>query len=117
MRSVIDVAGCTASIDPDGSACRIHAYALHHGEVDHQTVVAAAEPGTIVAAAPDCNEETLVAAEVQRGDDVGNVRAARNQARSLANHTVVKCPGRIVIGIVATDDSPTKGLLQSRDDL
>ena len=50
---VIDVARRAASIDPNRSARRIDAHALHHRQVDHQTVVAAAEARAVVAAAAD----------------------------------------------------------------
>ena len=114
---VIDVARRAAGIDPYGSACRIHAHALHHREVDHQSVVAAAKAWAVVAAAADGDEQALVAAEVHRGDDVGDVHAARDQARPLVDHAVVKSTGGIVVGITWTDESSAKALLQGGNDL
>ena len=114
---VIDVARRAASINPNGSARRIYAHALHHREVDHQSVVATAKAWAIVAAAPDGDEQALVAAEVHRGDDVGDVHAARNQARPLVDHAVVKSTGGIVVSITWTDESSAKALLKGGHDL
>src|ERR1700682_2019741 len=40
---MIDVAGRAASINPNGSVCRIYAHAFHNREVAHQSVVATAK--------------------------------------------------------------------------
>src|SRR5262249_51657548 len=110
VRGVIDVARRAASIHPNGSRCRIHAYTFHHREVNHQSVGAAAEPGAVVAAAGDRDEEILVAAEVHRGDDVGDVHAARNQPQPLVDHAVVKSTGSVIVSITWTDGSSAKVL-------
>lgn len=60
---MIDIAGRTASINPNGSACRIYAHAFHHREVDHQSVVATAKAWAIVAASTDAELQHLVAGE------------------------------------------------------
>jgi hypothetical protein len=114
---MIDIAGRAASINPNGSACRIYAHALHHREVDHQSVVATAMAWAIVAASTDGDKQALVAAEVDRGDDVGDVYAARNQARPLVDHAVVKSAGGIVVSITWTDESSAKALLKGGHDL
>ena len=114
---VVDVARRAAGIDPHGAARRIDAHALHQREVDHQAVVAAAEARAIVAAAPDGDEQALVAAEVHRGDDVGDVHAARDQARPLVDHAVVQRTGGVVVGVAWTDDSSAKALLKGGHDL
>ncbi len=90
---------------------RVDAHAPHHRQVDHQAVVAAAQAGAVVAAAPDGDEQALVAAEVHRGDDVGDVHAARDQARPLVDHAVVQRAGVIVVGVTWTDESSAKALL------
>jgi hypothetical protein len=108
---MIDVAGRAASINPNGSACRIYAHAFHIREVDHQAVIATAKAWAIVAASTDGDKQAVVAAEVHRGDDVGNVHAARNQARPLVNHAVVKSADIIVVSITWTDESSAKALL------
>ena len=108
---MIDIAGRAASINPNGSACRIYVHALHHREVDHQSVVATAKARAIVAASTDGDKQALVAAEVYRGDDVGDVHAARNQAWPLVDHAVVKSTGGIVVSITWSDESSAKALL------
>ena len=108
---MIDIAGRTASINPNGSACRIYAHALHHREVDDESVVATPKARAIVAASTDGDKQSLVAAEVHRGDDIGDVHAARNQTRPFVDHPVVKSTGGIVVSIIWTDESSTKALL------
>jgi hypothetical protein len=108
---MIDIAGRAASINPNGSARRIYAHTPHHREVDDQSVVATAKAWAIVAASADGNKQALVAAEVHRGDNVGDVYAARNQARPLVDHTVVESTGGIVVSITWTDESPAEALL------
>jgi hypothetical protein len=108
---MIDVAGRAASINPNGSACRFYAHAFHNREVDHQSVVATAKARATVAASTDGDKQALVAAEVHRGDDVGDVHAALNQARPLVDHAVVKSTGSIVVSITWTDESSAKALL------
>ena len=64
-----------------------------------------------MAASTDGDKQTLVAAEVHRGDDIGDVHAARNQARPLVDHAVVKSTGCIVVSITWTDEPSAKALL------
>src|SRR5829696_6431191 len=40
-----DRAACSGWLDPDRTARRVDAHALHHRQVDDQTVIAAAEAG------------------------------------------------------------------------
>ena len=76
MSGVVDVAGCAARLDPNRPACRIDPHAFHRGQVDHEPVVDAAEAGSVVPAAADGHTKIVFASEVDRGDDVGDVRAA-----------------------------------------
>jgi hypothetical protein len=57
------------------------------------------------------DQQALIAAEVYRGDDVGGVHAARNQARPLVDHAVVKSTGSIIVSITRTDEPSAKALL------
>ena len=70
------------------------------GQVDHEAVVAAAKPGAVVAAAADRDEKAMFAPEVHGGDHVGDIDAARNQARPLVDHPVVE-RARLVVAVVA----------------
>ena len=101
---MIDIARRASSIDTHGAVRRIDAHAPHHGEVDHQPVVATAQAWAIVAAATDGDQQALAAAEAHRGDDVGDVHAARDQAWPLVDHAIVKRTGGIVVNVTWTDD-------------
>jgi hypothetical protein len=81
-------------------------HAPHRRQVDHQTVVAAAEPGAVVATTSDSDEQTLVAAEVHGSDDIGDVHATRDQKRSLVDHAIVQF-ARLLVTLIATLDQLT----------
>ena len=49
--------------DPHGPRRGIDPHPLHHGQVDHQPVVAAAEAGAVVAAAADGQQQPVVPGE------------------------------------------------------
>ncbi len=44
-------------------------------------------------------QQIVVAAEIDRGDDVGDVGAARDQQRPLVDHAVVELAGLVVVGV------------------
>jgi hypothetical protein len=62
-------------------------------------------------ASTDCDKQALVAAEVDRSDDIGHVYAARNQAWPLVDHALVKSRRGIVVSITWTDESSAEALL------
>src|SRR5262245_55153529 len=112
MGGVIDIARRAARVDPNGFARRIHAHALRHRKINHPPVVAAAEPGAIVATAADREEETLIAAEVHRRDDIGDVHAARNKEWPLVDHAIVQFAGLLVPRVVSEDQLTAQALLE-----
>src|SRR5207253_4284370 len=61
--------------------------------------VHAAEAGPVVSAAADRDVEPLLAAEVDRDDDVVPVGAASDQRRAFVDHGVVESPNLVVVGI------------------
>ena len=64
MSGVIDVTRGAAGLDANRLVGGIDPHPLHRRQVDHQSVVDAAEPGSTVAAAADGNEQALLAAVV-----------------------------------------------------
>ncbi len=70
-------------------------------------------PGAVVAAAADGDVEPLVAAEVDRRDDVVDVRAARDQRRALVDHRVVERPCLVVVRVVRDGPGCRGGLRRS----
>ena len=63
---VVDLAPGAAAADPDGARLRVDPNAVQRREVDHQAVVARPQPGAVVAAAADGEEQVVVAGEVDR---------------------------------------------------
>src|SRR5262245_4541336 len=114
MRGVVNVARGTTTFDADGPVQRINAHATKLREIDHQTVVTAAEPGTVVTAPADGEQQTLFAGEVDRGDDVCHVRGARNQRGPFVDHAVVEGTCLVVVRVCRANHPPAQTLLECR---
>ena len=84
------------------------------GEVDDEAVVDAGEAGAVVAAAADGDGQAVVAAEADRGDHVGHVGAAGDQAGAQGDHAVVDGAGGLVAGVVGGEDLAAQRRRQRR---
>ena len=104
-----------AAFDPGGAGHRVDADPVHRREIDDQPVVDSAQPRAVVAAAADGHEDVVVAGEVDRGDDVGDVRALGDEGRVLVDHRVVDRAGLVVAGIAGLDEIAAHGGGQSLD--
>src|SRR5438045_8589790 len=74
----------------------------HERQVDHQPVVADAEPGRVVASAAHGDRQPAVPTECDGGDDVGYVTALGDEPRVAGDHAVVDFPFLVAVGIVTT---------------
>src|SRR5260370_24228591 len=101
---VIAVAPGAASADPDGSCFGIDARVADERQIDDQAIIADPQPSGVVSAAPDGNEEAVLAAEVYRCDDVGHVDAIRDQGGALVDHAVVDFACSIIALIAGLDE-------------
>ena len=81
---VVQIAQRAPALDAGGARVGIDAHAVHRREVDDQPVVDSAQPGAVVAAAADGDEDVVVSREVDRGDDVGDVDAVGDEAGRLS---------------------------------
>ena len=115
VRRVIDLSGQAARGDPHGLGRRIDPYALHHRKIDNETIIDAAESGSIMAAATNGDGQILLAAEVHSRDHIGRVGAARDQMRPLVDHRVIKLARLIVFGVVAADKRAAQALRELRN--
>ena len=102
---VVQVAQQRAALDPGGARDGIDADAVHRREIDHQPVVDGAQ------ARRRCGRRrgwparsVVVAGEVDRGDDVGDVVAADDERRVLVDHRVVDVARLVIAGIAWLDD-------------
>ena len=73
VRHPIDFAPGAAAANPDGACLRIDVDVLQRREVDHDPVVARPQPGAIVAAAADGEEQVVVACERDGPGHVGRI--------------------------------------------
>ena len=96
---MIDVAGGATGTDADGLAGRIHAYALHRRQVDHETFIDTAKAGAIMPPAADRDGELVLAAKIHRRDDVADIGAAGNEQGMLVDHAVIELARLLVFGM------------------
>jgi hypothetical protein len=100
MRGVIHISPGTTTLNADRTRHGIDANALHTREIDDQTIIARAKTTAIVAAATHGDEHVVLAGEMDRSDDVGDIGAPHDQARMPVNHTIIDLASRLVAGIV-----------------
>jgi hypothetical protein len=98
---MIDLALRTSGPDTHRSGSRLDMYALHQRKINEEAIVAAAEPPAIVTASTDRDQKIVLAAKVNRGPHVGDVGAARHQARTFIDHSVVNFP-RLLVSVVVS---------------
>jgi hypothetical protein len=106
---VIDITPQTASFRADGVRRRVDADAPHRGKVDHEAVVADAETAAVMPSAPHGQQQLMLAREGHRGDHVRDIRALRDQLRTLRNHRVEDLAGVIIGGVGRLDEVAAKG--------
>ena len=112
---VIDVAGRAARAHSHRLVLGVDPHALHRRQVDDQAVIDAGETRTIVAAAANGDRELVVAAEIHRRDDIGDVRASGDEQRPLVDHGVVEFSRLFVFRMVAPDNRAAKTLSEFGD--
>ena len=89
-RGVVDLPRRAARPHPRGAFLGIDPHASHRRQVDHQPVVDTGKSGPIVRTAADRDRQTIIAAEIDGGDHIGCVDAARDQLRALVDHRIVE---------------------------
>lgn len=90
-------------------------HVTHTGEVDHETAVAGAEAGDVVAAASHGEEKAVFAGEAHGGPCVRGVLAPRDERRSPIDHAVPDVPPILVVGIPRPDQSAVERPLERVD--
>ena len=100
---MIDIARRATSINTNGSVRRIDTYALHQRQVDDQSVITAAKARAVVSATANGDEQSVVASELHRADDIGCIDALRDQARPLVDHAVVEAAYFVIRRVVGLD--------------
>src|SRR5262249_54076942 len=75
VRCMINIAPDASAADRDGARNRIDLGVFDLGEVYHQTVIANSQAASIVAATANRNKQVVIAREVFRPHDVGDIHA------------------------------------------
>ena len=89
-------------------------HASHPGEVDHDAVIARREARDAVAAAPDGDEQILLAGEPKRRDDVIDVRRSDDQRRVPVDEPVPHDARGVVARVAGTDDLAVEAAVEVR---
>ena len=77
----------------------VDVHGAHGGQVDHEAAVADRVAGDVVAATPDGDLQSTLAAKAHRGLHVGGAEAAGDDGRASIDQAVLDAPGEVVSGI------------------
>jgi hypothetical protein len=88
-----------AALGADDTSPRVHVYALHRRQIDHQTVIERGVPCHIVAAATYSDAEVKRSCKFHRVDDVGDTVTARDRSRPFVDQPIVNPTPPVVTGI------------------
>ena len=108
VRRAVDLAPRAAAADADRARLGIDLDVLQRREVDHDPVVAGPEPGAVVPAAADGQQQAAVASEADDARDLVCVGAARDQRRPPVDHRVVDLARLVVAGVLRPDQPPAE---------
>lgn len=107
--------GCTVHVGPPATRahpnrvrCGIHSHVSDWRQVDHQTVVADAQTGGVMAAAPNRNPQAVGFRHSHRGDHVGDVGALSNQRRFAIDHGVRDLSRSLIPRVSWFEHAPTE---------
>ena len=89
----IEIAKRGAALDAHGACRRVDVDGSHPREVDDKAIIAKGTATDVVAPASDGREQVVVTTEVDRGDDVGESRAAGYERRPFRHARVPEATG------------------------
>src|SRR4029079_8028358 len=96
----------------DGLSLRVHADVFDSRQVDDQGIVSNAEASRVVAAAANGDEHLVLPTPVHGRDDVGDIRAVRDQPGTPVDHRVVNLAVGIVAWVARLDDGTAEAGFQ-----
>ena len=105
---MVDVAPQAAPLDTHGALLRVNADAMQVRQIDHQAFVAHAQAATVVAAAAHCEQQLLLAGEIDAAHHVGHVAAIDDQAGHAIDHRVVDLARVVVVGVARLHHAPAQ---------
>ncbi len=109
VRGVVEIPEGAAALDAGGARRGVDADAFHRRQVQDQAVVAGAQAGAAVPAAPDGEEEAPLAGEIDGGDHVRDVRGADDEGGAAVDHPVIDLAGRVVTRVAGAGQFAAQG--------
>ena len=96
---VVELPPKQTSLRSRNTGAGIDPHSLHRREIDDDTVIAHGSAGDVVTASSHRNHELAFAREPDRGDDVGDAGAARDESRAAIDRSIPDAPRGVVWGI------------------
>ncbi len=112
MRRVIHLALGAAAFRPYRALCRIDPDSLLQGEVNHQSIIAAAQSRPVVAAAANGSEQVVLPTEPDGGDHIRHIGAARYEQGLLVDHAIVQPTSLLILGVAALKELTAEARLE-----
>ena len=107
MRRMVNITQYRAASGKYRAFLRVHANIIHSRQIDDEPIVANTQPWEIVAAAANGHDQVVLAAKIDRGDDVRHIAATGDEAGPPIDHGVVDLSSRIVTRVALFDDVST----------
>ena len=102
---LVDLPPRAPAAHPNGARVGVNLDFFQQREVDHHSAVARAQPGAVVAAAADRDQQVMIAGERDRPRHVSEARAACDQGGPLVDHRVVDRARLRVVGVFGADQA------------
>src|SRR5215472_6813975 len=100
MSSVIHVTPSTSASNSDGAGIGIDVNVTDCGKINYQPSVANAKPRRVMSSPTNGDCQTFLLAEADRGNDIGDIRTARDQRWLPVMHRVINLPSLGISGIL-----------------
>ena len=104
MRRMVNITPYRAASGKYRAFLRIHVNIIHSRQIDDEPIVANAQPCGIVAAAANGHDQVVLAAKIDRRDDVRHIAATGDQAGPPIDHGVVDLSSRVVTRVALFDE-------------
>jgi len=103
VRRAVDLAPGAAAADPDRPGLRIDVDRLEPGQVDDDAAVARAQPGAVVTATANGQQQAVLVGERDDRRDVVGARAASDDRWAPVDHAVVDPASGVVVRVFRPD--------------
>jgi hypothetical protein len=115
QRFTIQIRPGHAAFSARRSGSRVNTDAVHRRKIDDKRTIGDRRSGHIVTAATNGDRQVMIAREPDRGQDIGDLKAAGDHRRMAVDHPVPDLTRRIVRRIDGKDQRATQFFTQSRN--